>query len=304
MKPIHQLLLIIALTAMWSPSYLFIKLAVEEIPPLTIVNIRVLVAAFIFLLILKWRKTSLPSNIRFWIHSTMMAIFSSAIPFTLFCYAEQTIDSALAAILNGGSPMFTALLAHLFIPSDRLTKQKVIGVALSTFGLLFLFAPVVMNGVSGTMLGMIAAIFASLSYGISHVYAKKFTVGQAPFVAPAAQLISCAILLFPFTFWIDQPLNLEMPSLTAMGGVIGLTLLGTVLAFTIYYRLIESAGAIAVSMVACFFPVIGTLLGFLFLNEALSFGNLLSSFVILCGMMLVNGVIQFKPKTAMVQDVA
>lgn len=304
MKPIHQLLLIIALTAMWSPSYLFIKLAVEDLPPLTIVNIRVMLAAFIFLMILKWKKTSLPSTVWFWIHSTMMAIFSSAIPFTLFCYAEQSIDSALAAILNGGSPMFTAILAHLLIPSDKLTMQKTAGVALSTIGLVFLFVPTMIEGVSGTMFGMLAAILASLSYGISHVYAKKFAIGQAPFVAPAAQLISCTILLLPFTFWIDQPFNLEMPSLTAMGGVLGLTMLGTVLAFTIYYKLIESAGAIAVSMVACFFPVIGTVLGFVFLNETLSFANLLASVVILLGMMLVNGVIQLNAKTVAIRDVA
>lgn len=291
MSPILRLLMTLALTLMWTPSFLFIKLAVEDIPPLTIVSLRVTIGAAVLFMILLLSKRFLPKSPIFWLHSSMMAIFSSAIPFSLFCYAETTIDSALAALLNGGSPMFTAVLAHLFLPSDKVTPQKAVGVGLSSLGILCLFAPNIWAGLSGTSVGMLAATGAAFSYGMSHVYAKKYAMGQAPLVAPTAQLIACAAMMIPFALWFDTPWNLPMPSTTAMLGVGGMTLFGTIFAFILYYRLLEHCGAMAISMVACFFPVGGMILGFLFLGESLSMGGLMAAGLILFGMMLVNGVI-------------
>ncbi|MBA3957804.1 MAG: EamA family transporter [Parachlamydiaceae bacterium] len=294
MSPLKKILLTIALTAMWSPSYLFIKLAIEDFQPLTVAASRVTLGGLILFVIMTLRGNRLPKDLWFWIHSTMMAIFASVIPFTLFCLAEQSIESALAAIINGGAPMFTALLAHATIPSDRMNTQKALGISLSTIGLLFLFAPNIMGGLSGTTFGMLAAIGGTISYGISHVYAKKYIMGQAHFVAPTAQLISSAVILLPLMFLVDQPYNMSTPSLTSILGIAGLTCFGTVLALSIYYNLIEHCGATAVSMVACFFPVGGMLLGFIFLNEQMPPQNLAAAAVILLGMMLVNGLIKLR----------
>src|SRR5262249_31609120 len=138
---------------------------------------------------------------------------SSVFPFCLFCYAEQYIESALAAILNGTTPMFTGILAQIFIPSDQLNKQKIIGILLSAGGLLVLFSPNIAEGLSGTALGISAGATAAFSYAVSHVYAKKFVMGQRAFVAPTAQLIASAILIIPFALWYDQPFSLPFPSL-------------------------------------------------------------------------------------------
>ena len=278
---------------MWSPSFLFIKLAIEELPPFTIVALRVSIATLILGGILALRRQALPKDLMFWFHTTVMALFASVMPFVLFCYAEQTIESALAAILNGCSPMFTALLAHLFIPSDRLHPQKVIGIGLGAGGLAALFAPNIAHGLSGSTIGILAGASAAFCYAVSHVYAKKYITGQPPYVSPTAQLLCSSILLLPLMFLYDDPLNLAFPSVRAWVGVAGLSLFGTVIAFIIYYKLLEHCGPTAISMVACFFPVGGILLGFAFLGETLSWASFGASFLILLGLLTVNNAIPF-----------
>lgn len=290
-----HIFLIIALTAMWSPSFLFIKLAVGEIPPFTIVTLRVGIATLILALILLWKRQKIPLDFWFWFHSTMMALFASVIPFALFCYAEKSIESALAALLNGCSPMFTALLAHAFLPSDRLQPQKALGIALGAGGLLILFAPNIEQGLSGTTLGIFAGALAAFCYALSHVYAKKYVAGNAPYVAPTAQLLCSTLVMAPLMLFYDAPWNLPFPSNSALLGVAGLTVFGTLLAFIIYYKLIEHCGPTAISMVACFFPIGGMLLGFAFLGESLTWNGIAASMLILTGLMIVNQVIDLRP---------
>lgn len=284
----------LALVCMWSPSFLFIKLAVQDLPPMTIVSLRVSLAALVLGMILLWKREPLPTGWGYWMKTMVMAFFSSMFPFCLFCYAEKSIDSALAAVLNGTTPMFTAVLAQMFVASDRLTPQKILGIALSSIGVVWLFAPQLQNGVSGTALGMSAALLAAFCYGVGHVYGKLFTTGQRPFVAPASQLIASSILLWPLAIWHDEVWTLSMPSYSAIFGVCSLALLGTVCAFILYYKLLEHCGPTAISMVSCAFPVGGMLLGFIFLDETFTVSSLFGAGVILLGMLTVNNVISIK----------
>lgn len=293
MSPVKRFLLILALTAMWSPSFLFIKFALHDFAPATVVFLRVLLGSLLFWITLRLNKGSLPKHPKFWLHSAFMAIFSSGLPFFLFCYAETSIESALAAILNGSTPMFTAMMAHLFLPNDRLSLNKILGILFSSLGVLFLFSPNIYRGMDGDFVGMLAALGAAFSYAISHVYAKKYIAGQARFAAPTAQLMISAIIMLPFAVG-SSDINMEMPSLTGLGGILGLTLLGTYCAFRIYYYLLEHCGPTAISMVACFFPVVGMFLGYIFLEEALTMGGLFSAGLILVGMLTVNEVFTFK----------
>jgi drug/metabolite transporter (DMT)-like permease len=291
MSPLRRLLFLITLTCMWSPSFLFIKLAIQELPPLTVVSLRVSLAACVLAGIVLWKKSAIPKTWRFWTRATIMALLSSVIPFSLFCYAEQSIDSALAAVLNGTTPMFTAVLAQLFVASDRMNRQKVLGVSLSCFGLILLFAPKLQEGVSGTTLGMSAALIASLSYSLSHIYGKLYLTGLKPFIGPFTQMFSASIVLWPFALYHDQSWTLPIPSVAAWMGICGLALCGTVCAFLIYYHLLEHCGPTAISTVACFFPVVGMLLGFIFLGETFTITNLIAAGTILMGMLFVNEII-------------
>lgn len=298
MSSSKRILLMLALIAMWSPSFLFIKLALLDLPPMTIAASRITLAFCILFCILCIKGYSLPKTLKFWTHATVMGIFSTALPFCLFCYAEQTIDSSLAAILNGTVPMFTALLAHLFIPQDRLNFPKAIGISLCAIGLVSLFAPNLLQGVTGTTLGMLAAGTAAFSYAVQHIYGKKYFTGHKPFIAPTAALLTANLLLWPFAFAFENPLQLNVPSMTAVLGVCGLAVFGTACAFVIYYKLLEQSGPTAISLVACVFPVGGMLLGMFFLGETFTFGNMLSAGLILLGMGIVNQIVPLPFLTA------
>jgi drug/metabolite transporter (DMT)-like permease len=255
--------------------------------------------------ILAWKRTAIPKGWLFWMHISLMALFASVLPFCLFCFAEQSIDSALAAILNGTSPMFTAVLAQIFVASDRMNLQKSIGVLLSCVGVVLLFAPQLQLGVSGSTLGMAAALIASFSYSVSHIFGKLYITGLKPFVAPTTQFIAASLMLWPLAFYHDEVWTLSMPSGMAMVGVGGLAFLGTVVAFIIYYKLLDHCGPTAVSTVACFFPVVGMFLGFLFLGESFTLTSLMAAFVIFAGMLFVNEVVDipfFRMKTKTVVD--
>lgn len=300
MTPFKRFLLILALTAMWSPSFLFIKLALEDFAPATIVFFRVALAALIFWITMRMYGSTMPRNATFWMHSLFMAIFSSGLPFFLFCFAETSIESALAAILNGSTPMFTAIFAHLLVPSDRFSLNKVLGIVFSFAGVLLLFSPNIARGMDGNLIGMLAALGAALSYAISHVYAKKYIAGQTKFVAPTAQLLISALIMIPFAF--SGPSISFTPSVSSMAGILGLALLGTYMAYRIYFNLLEHCGPTAISMVACFFPVVGMFLGYFFLGEALTMGGLFSAGLILVGMLTVNEVISFKSRKVSQQE--
>ncbi len=304
MSPIKRFLLTLALTMMWSPSFLFIKLAIEDLPPVTVAASRLTLAALILFGIVFYKGYKLPKNFLFWMHAGLMGLFSTGFPFCLFCYAEKTIDSSLAAILNGTTPMFTALLAQFFVPTDRLNIPKAIGIALCAGGLFVLFAPNFYEGMTGSTMGMLAATTASFCYSIGHIYGKKYLTGYQPFIAPTASLAFSAVVLVPMALIFENPLELPLPSLSSILGVMGLALFGTVLAFIIYYKLLEESGPIAISLVACFFPVGGMLLGVVFLGETFTLNSLLASSLILLGMMIVNKVIQLKflePKSTAAQ---
>jgi drug/metabolite transporter (DMT)-like permease len=291
MSPIKRLFLMILLTMMWGPSFLFIKLAIQDLPPMTVVLLRVSIAAAILMAILIYTGASLPREVSFWKRMGVMALFSSVLPFCLFCYAEQTIDSALASVLNGTAPMFTAVLAQLFVASDTMNRQKATGVAMSCAGLVLLFSPRLLQGIDGTALGMVAALTASISYAISHVYGKLYVSGLKPYVGPTSQLLASALMLAPIAIYHDQVWTLQMPSLTAMGGVLGLAIFGSACAFILYYKLLAESGPTALSTVACFFPVVGMVLGYVFLDEELTTTGLAASAMILSGVVLVNEVV-------------
>jgi len=190
--------------------------------------------------------------------------------------------------------MFTAVLAQIFVASDRMTPQKILGVFFSCCGVFVLFARQMFEGVDGTTLGLAAATVAALCYGLSHVYGKLYTTGSKPFVAPAGQLLVSAILLVPISLYYEPIADLAVPSMSALGGILGLVLVGTVCAFIVYYKLLEHCGPTAISTVACFFPVNGMLLGFFFLGETMNPEGLLGSMMVLTGMVLVSEVVMIK----------
>jgi drug/metabolite transporter (DMT)-like permease len=283
-------LLLLVLAALWGPSFLFIKVAVAEIPPLTIVLGRVGIGGILLYGVLRLQGRNLPPLGRVWLHFAFAAIVQNAIPFLLFGWGEQYIDSALAAILNGTTPLFTLLLAHMFTSDDRLTPTKTLGTFIGFSGLALLIGPSLLGGVKATTWGLIAVAVASLCYGIAIVYGRRNLRGLPPMVAPTAQLLLATLFMLPLSLVLEQPFNLPAPSWPALGSLLALGVFGTGLAFVVYYRIMEQTSATYVSMVTYLVPVFGVILGVVILNEQLGWNAYLGCALILLGVMIVNGV--------------
>lgn len=287
---IRNFLWLMLLAVLWGPSFLFIKVAVGEIPPFTLVAGRVGLAAVLLYLILRLQRRALPRFGRIWLHFAVVGFFSNALPFTLFSWGEMHIDSALASILNGTTPLFTILLAHLLTSDDRLTPVKVMGSLLGFGGLVVLIAPSLLGGVRATTWGLIAATLAAASYGVATVYTRKNLRGLPPLVGPTAQLLMATLYILPLALLIEQPFRQPLPTWPALASLLALSMVGTALAFVVYYYVIDRTSATYVSMVTYLVPVIGVALGIMVLNEKPAWNAYAGCALILLGVMVVNGV--------------
>ncbi len=285
---LKNFLLLIALACCWSPSFLFIKIAIEFVPPFTLIFLRVAMAAALLYLVLKFKKINLPTTKNAWKNFTIMGFFSCAFPFALFAVGEQFIDSSLASIINGSTPLFTLIIAHFFIQNDRLSKTKFYGSIIGFFGLFVLVAPTLFQA-HATIPGIIAVTCAAASYGIGIVYTKKNMQNSKPLATATAQLIMSSLFLLPFSL-MENPFAIQQISGAAVFSIISLAILGTVIAFIIYYQLISATSATYVSAVTYIMPIFGMILGATILAEQLTWNSYVGSSLILLGVMTVNGV--------------
>lgn len=278
------------LAALWGPSFLFIKVAVGEIPPMTLAMGRVGLASVALYAILRLQGRQLPGWDGIWKHFAVMGFFSNALPFALFSWGEIYIDSALAAILNGTTPLFTIILAHYLIDDEHMTPVKAGGVLLGFGGLAMLIAPSLLGGVQATSWGLVAVTVAAASYGVAIVYGRKKLRGLPPLVGPNAQLIMATLYLIPLSLLLERPFQMPVPSWAAAGSLLMLSMFGTALAFVIYYRVMEITSATYLSMVTYLVPVFGLILGVVVLNEQPGWNAYLGCALILLGVMVVNGL--------------
>lgn len=268
---------------------------------MTLVLGRVATGAIVLLFFLRLQGNKLPKWGLIWKHIAVVGLIHNAIPFVLFSWGEQYIDSALAAILNGTVPFFTILLAHFFAQNDRITPVKLVGVLIGFGGMVLLALPSFRDGIQGTTWGILAITAASFFYGVAIVYTRNNLRGLQPLAAPTGQMIMATLYLLPLSLLVERPFTLPVPSLAAVGSMFALGILGTAAAFTVYYKLLERADASYVSMTTYMIPVFGVILGAIVLNEAITLERVLGCGLILLGVMVVNGLIRGiwlgRPKT-------
>ncbi|HXV98054.1 MAG TPA: EamA family transporter [Anaerolineae bacterium] len=281
---------LLVLAWLWGPAFLFTKVAVQDIPPLTLVAARLVLAAMLLYLILKFQGHSLPKFGPIWKHFWGVGLLYNALPYVLLSWGQQYIDSAPAAILIGTTPIFTMILAHLFSANDHFTLTKGGGVLLGFAGLAILLAPELAGGVEATTWGLLAALGAAASYGGAVVYTRQKLRGFPPLVGPTAQLTAAAIILLPLSLLVEQPYNLPLPSWPALGSLVLLAVVSTALAFVVYYRAMETISATVLSMTTYIIPIVATILGVVVLSERLDWHVYLGCVFIIAGVMVVNDV--------------
>ncbi len=282
-----DLALLFILGTLWGSSYLFIKVTVAEVPALTLVAGRLLLATLLMTGLLRVLKLAMPRERRVWRHYAVLGLINMALPFSLITWGEQHIPSGLASLLTSTLPIFTVLLAHFVSSDEHITPHKLLGVGVGFVGVGILIWPDLQQGLEANLLGELAVVAASLSYAAGTLYARDRLRGQAPLASAAGQISMAAAFMVPLSLLVDRPFDLA-PSLPALASWIGLTLLGPVVAYIMYFTLLARNSATFVSTVTYIVPVSGLLLGALVLDEPLSGSLLISLALILTGVLLVR----------------
>ena len=282
-----NLFLLSLLGAIWGTSFLFIKIIVNEIPPLTLVAGRTGFAALILWGIILLKKIPLPKDRKVWYAFAVVGIFNGALPYTLISWGEQYIPSGWASLLQATTPIFTILAAHFMTQDDRITGKKVLGVILGFAGVGLLMLPEIQVGNIGSAWGMLAIVGSSFSYALASIFARRQLQGQPPMLSTAGQLTFGFAYILPLSLYFDRPFLLT-PSTNVLLSWAALILFGTVIAYNIYYTLLERTNATFTVSVTYIVPIYGLILGALILHENLNPIIIVSLFCILTGVLLVR----------------
>jgi len=287
-QPVDYLLLLL-LSAIWGSSFLFIKLAVVAIPPMTLVAARLGLAALALLLFLAATGRRLPRDGGIWRRFLLVGVAGNVVPFFLINWGEVTVDSSLAAILLAANPLATILLAHAFTSDERLTPLKGLGVIVGFGGIVVLVGPDALTGIGRDVMSQIAIVGAACCYAVTTIFVRRSRLIELPpAVNATGVLLSAAVIALPLALVIDRPWELPAPSTGALLSVVVLALLCTSAAFLILYRLLATTGATFVSLLNYLAPVFGVFWGALLLGESLDLETLGALGLIMIGLGLTQ----------------
>lgn len=261
-------MLLLALVVMWGSSFMFNRIAVASLPPLTVVAGRIGIAAIVLIVIVHALGKRLPPPGRDWWPYLVIAIIGNAVPFYLITWGQQVVESALAGILIAIMPLATILLAHFLIAGEHLTRQRVAGFIIGFSGILLLMGPDALAGVGGDglrIVSQLAVLGGALCYALQSVLTRLIIKGDI-LVAAAATLLIAAVIAVPVALSLDRPWLLA-PTASSVAAVVWLGVGPTALATVLYFMLIRSAGPTFMSLVNYLSPGVAVILGLLVLGE-------------------------------------
>ena len=283
-------LMLMVLSLLWGGSFFFVQVAVPYLPPFTIVLARVGLGAVALGVVLWLSGTRLPRGKGVWGTLLVLGFLNNAVPFTLFVTAQGQISSGLAAILNATTPLFGAIVAHLFTKDERLTLTKATGVGIGFLGVVVMVGVGALQAGAGSALAQLACLGAALSYACSGVFGRRLRgMGIAPLSGAFGQVLCSSLMIAPLVIVLERPWTLDVPPLPVIGALAGLALLSTALAYLIYFRLLATAGAVNIMLVTLLIPVSAILLGVVFLGEVLAVKQVAGMALIAVGLAVIDG---------------
>ena len=286
MKPKHWVAFIF-LGAIWSASFLWIKIAIQEVGPFTLVGFRVGFGALTVILASLFSRTHWPRDRATWVTYSILGLTSVAIPFVLISWGEKTIDSAVASILNASMPLFTIVLAHYILHDDRMTVQKLLGLLVGFGGVVVLLSKDLQPGANNSLLGQAAVILASLFYAGSAVYARLKTGHVPGLVRGGAPLVTASIATWLIIPVVERPVH-GPSQFIGWVALLWLGVLGSGLALVLWYYLLHEIGPTRTTLVSYIFPLGGVVLGVIFLGEELTWQLFIGAMLIVASVVVVN----------------
>ncbi len=282
--------MLVTLSVLWGGSFFFAGVALEELPPFTIVVLRVGIAAVMLNILIRLVGQVMPRDRRVWRAFFGMGLLNNVIPFCLIVWGQTQIASGLAAILNATTPFFTVLLAHVLTADEKLTGNRVFGILVGLIGVVVIIGPEVLAGIGADVLAQLAILAAALAYAFAGIYGRRFKViGVTPMATATGQVTASTLMLLPVVLVVDQPWSLAMPGLNTWGAVLGIALLSTALGYILYFRILAKAGATNLLLVTFMIPVSAILLGSLILGEVLQAKHFAGMALIGFGLICIDG---------------
>jgi drug/metabolite transporter (DMT)-like permease len=280
--------LLIALSLLWGGTFFFAEVALQELPPLTLVFARVALATLALLFAVYASGQRMPASLALWGAFFVMGALNNLIPFTLIFWGQTRITGGLAAILNATTPLFAVVLAHLLTSDERMTPNRVGGVILGAAGVVLMIGPEVLRELGLQLLAQVAVLGAALSYAVAGIFGRCFQ-DSPPLVSAAGQLGAATVMMLPAIVLLDAPWPLPTLSFQTWGAVLGLALLSTALAYLIYFRILATAGATNLLLVTFLIPGSAIVLGAILLEERLELQHLGGMVLIGLGLAAIDG---------------
>lgn len=281
MKP---LLVWLLLCCIWGSTWLFIKLGLEDLPPFTFAGIRFVIAVAILATIVALRRLSLPKTSRDWLLLIVSGILAFSVNYGLLFWGEQYISSGLAAVLQSTIPAFGLVIAHFYLPGEQMTPAKIMGIVLGVVGVAVIFSNQLDVAGPQALAGCAALIVSSMGAAYSNVLVKAYGKHLDPAILAGGQMFFGLIpLLLIGIPWEGSPLHFNWTPM-AVVSLIYLAVVGSVIAFLLYYWLVQNMDVTKTMLIALVTPVVAVTLGMLVLDEELHGRTLLG------GLMIISGI--------------
>ena len=283
--------LLLALSVLWGGSFFFVGVAVKSLPPLTIVALRVSIAALAL-----WTTAGLTgvsvARIRAAFPSLLvMAVLNNALPFSLLVWAQTHLPSGVAAILNAATPLLTMIAAHVLTTAEKMTVMKLMGGLLGFAGVAAMIGLDASSGLGGNVLAELACVAAAAFYALASIFGRRFRAMREikPIDVATGQLTGSSLVLLPLAGLFDMPWRLPFPPLTTVAALLAFGCFSTALAYAVYFRILAGAGATNVVLVTVLAPATTILLGAIGLGEHLAARDFFGLALIAMGLAFVDG---------------
>jgi drug/metabolite transporter (DMT)-like permease len=275
------------LSVLWGGSFFFNGVALKELPPFTLVFLRVALAALILLPVLRAYRIGFPRALSGWRPFFGIALLNNVLPFSLIVMGQTYIPSGLASILNATTPLFTVLVMAAS-GDEKLLMRRVGGVVVGLIGVIILHGQDIgFNNSQGV--GILLCLAAAFSYGLSALYARR-KLSDSPALATATfQLLASSLMMAMVAAIVDRPWQLPMPGATTWLAMAGLAGLSTALAYIVFFQILRRSGSTNVMLVTLLIPVTAILLGYLVLGERISGREIIGAVVIGSALLLIDG---------------
>jgi len=265
---------------------MWIKIAVQEVGPITLVAFRALFGLLFGIVVIFIQRVQWPRTFKAWFPLLLLGLTNVAIPFFLISWGELSIDSAVASILDATVPLFTILVAHFLLHDDKMTVPRVLGLVVGFAGIIVLMSKDI-GASPGSLLGQAAVIVASMFYAGSAVYVRKVTEDTPGILRSAGPLVSATAIMWLGTLLFESPVQIPQLGIT-WAALLFLGVIGSGLAFVLAYYLIHEIGPTRTTMVTYLFPLGGVTLGVIFLREQLTWQLITGAMLIIASLVIAN----------------